>query len=413
MSGIEPFLQLESFVADYNHLTEESFSSEHVSAAFAGVETLWLNGNRISRLEKLVEYLKPLKRLGSLSLLRNPGIPSKDSTDLFKQYRCYMIFHLEQLHTLDGKLVSEAERHKTRTLVASLSLQSPVLPLVPTSLEDASKADPASASANAKFLVLLEGNIGLFRIEANQPDPSSLETYWFVLNERQLQWYPDWKAVAPVDIIYLRHQYLLRTPSPDDSIAQKLLQQQSGRSILKLSRSDEKDILYLVFDENSSSGWESALKEQTGQKIRGSITQLAMSEFTRMQEERRQYLQDEDDKRFLDLERRIAALPVEHIDPQEVKFVRVLGMGSFGTVYHATYHDKTVAAKILHEHDADRFDRPFPPLPEITSLIISQSHPRRICERGRATTEMPRSKRSHALGRLLLAQDDIYGTFAI
>jgi hypothetical protein len=365
LNGIESFLQLESFVADYNILTEESFAAPDLRYAFAGLETLWINGNRISRVDKLLEYLKPLRRLGSLSLLRNPAVPPKDSPEQFKQYRRYIILTLDQLHTLDGKRISESERIKARNSFADAALASPRVALTPSDVNFVSQKDGTSAQPMpSRFFVLREGNVAMLRLDSPTAMPASIpsaiENFWFVLNERQLQWYPDWKAVAPIDIIYLRRQYLLKTPTSDDPIASKL--QRDGQVVLKLVKNDEKDIMYLIFDADNAPAWENAIKEQTGQK-RVSLNDLAMSEFTRMQEERRQYLQDEEDKRSMELQRRIAALPVEHVDPQEVKFIRVLGMGSFGTVYHATYHDKTVAAKILHEHEADRYASSYPELP--------------------------------------------------
>jgi len=44
---------------------------------------------------------------------------------------------------------------------------------------------------------------------------------------------------------------------------------------------------------------------------------------------------------------------VDRFDAQEIRLIRVLGIGAFGTVYQALVRQKTVAVKVLHVHDTD------------------------------------------------------------
>ena len=81
------------------------------------VTTLWLNNNRFDELSSLLDALVRLfPNLQVLSVMRNPCVPNLYfgdggvEADAHRRYRCYVVYRLSQLVSLDATQVTEAER---------------------------------------------------------------------------------------------------------------------------------------------------------------------------------------------------------------------------------------------------------------------------------------------------------------
>jgi hypothetical protein len=188
--------------------------------------------------------------------------------------------------------------------------------------------------------VLKEGSVLVFRnnisvenaklmIQEQPTGLSCVSSKWIVLHERRVMFYADKANVVPEDIIYLRNTYTV-----DDTIQKintylaVILTERPLTPGVRAAR----DTIILLFESESeevrAKEWQTALRKQTLPNL---TSGNAQSEFTRMQAEHEQYLKDETERRLVALQARIAKVPSPSVDAQQVKLLRVLGMGAFGT----------------------------------------------------------------------------------
>mmetsp|Transcript_2575 Transcript_2575/g.9836 ORF Transcript_2575/g.9836 Transcript_2575/m.9836 type:complete len:161 (-) Transcript_2575:3095-3577(-) len=107
------------------------------------LETLWLNNNKITDLDTLLDSLEPLTHLRYLSLLGNPCCPlaSSDSHD-YQHYRYWVLYRLKHLKFLDMSQVTTEERKKAASQ-GKFSRVVRVNPVSHTILQEEVRADDA------------------------------------------------------------------------------------------------------------------------------------------------------------------------------------------------------------------------------------------------------------------------------
>lgn len=102
--------KLQELILDKNQL--ESISG---LPQVPSLTTLWLNTNRISDLDNLLDQIERVcPKLTYLSILRNPGAPdvyfSDGEHEAYGRFRLYVIYRLKSLHFLDATEVTADER---------------------------------------------------------------------------------------------------------------------------------------------------------------------------------------------------------------------------------------------------------------------------------------------------------------
>lgn len=113
LSGLEQFTKLNEVVLDKNGLTDDDMET---LPTLRGVETLSLNKNQITDLDKLLNIIRSrLPDLTYLSLLGNEACPDqlsnsdKDEDD-YRRYRLYILYNLPKLKFLDFSPFRESDR---------------------------------------------------------------------------------------------------------------------------------------------------------------------------------------------------------------------------------------------------------------------------------------------------------------
>lgn len=117
VNGLEKFVQLRDLILDNNELADD-VTFPHINT----LDTLFLNKNRITDLDSLIQQLGvSFPNLTYLSLLGNTACPNQLSStekdeDDYRRYRYYVLYHLPQLKFLDSSavLVSELREAKQR-----------------------------------------------------------------------------------------------------------------------------------------------------------------------------------------------------------------------------------------------------------------------------------------------------------
>mmetsp|Transcript_8425 Transcript_8425/g.12452 ORF Transcript_8425/g.12452 Transcript_8425/m.12452 type:complete len:237 (-) Transcript_8425:45-755(-) len=112
LEGLNRYSNLKELVLDNNQIE----SIEALDPTELGqLETLWLNNNKISKLENLLTHLSKFPKLRYLSLLKNPVAPNEfsgGSREDYINFRLYVLYRLKNLKFLDSRQVSSKERKR-------------------------------------------------------------------------------------------------------------------------------------------------------------------------------------------------------------------------------------------------------------------------------------------------------------
>jgi len=157
VNHLDGFKALKSLVLDNNEIGDD-FSFPVISS----LETLWMNHNNITRLDRLLDAIEgKFPALLYLSLLKNPCCPNylvgKGSTD-YKRYRVTVLSRLQSLKFLDSSPITAAEKAEAAELAKRLK-----------------RPDPSEYSKSGDQIV--EADKGLDRVQTSDAEDGKSVAY--------------------------------------------------------------------------------------------------------------------------------------------------------------------------------------------------------------------------------------------
>lgn len=284
---------------------------------------------KINDVAHLVHQLaKVVPNLKSLSLLYNPAVPNplnEDNKDLYQQHRYYVISRLSHLENLDSTPVTAAEKK----YVASKKL-SEILPATPGGL-----GVLASLSKEAvAFQVSKEGELTLM---GEEDEYVTWDPNYVKLGEGKLLIFNDSKHVRPEEIVVLsgyevsvvEESRMLSKLAPHLELLQ-LTHEIKPKLLLvckdKAALQEWLPLLVTESSDQSSQDWDAIERQSTKMKL----------------------LQESLTERSTQIRLKRALDQSYAIEANEIKLIKVLGHGGFGTVYLASVRGKSVAVKVFH-----------------------------------------------------------------
>lgn len=298
------------------------------------------------------QLAKVCPKLQTLSLLYNPGVPNPlndENKEKYQAHRWYVLSRMPKLENLDNTVVTEEEREYVKK--RKLSEFGPVAMsggggIILSSL----KKDVAG------FHVVKEGELTVMEAEAmeansnsnsgtqHEATASSIEYYtWEPIfakaGEGKLLLFNDAKDVRPEAIISLSGYEV--SVVEDTKILSKVA---PNLEVLELKHISKPKIMLMCKDKQTLAEWMPVLVTEC------EVDNSKAKDWDELEKQRERMLSMQNALAEKSTQIRLKrALDQSYaIDANEVKLIRVLGHGGFGTVYLANVRGKSVACKVFH-----------------------------------------------------------------
>lgn len=267
----------------------------------------------------------------NLTLHGNPGVPNllnEEVKDKYQQHRYYVISRLSHLESLDNLPVTDAERK----FVAGKKM-SDFSPVVVGGVGVLASLDKDVVG----FHVVKEGEL---MIMDEQEEYLTWDPVYVKLGEGKLLMFNDPKHARPEAIVSLVGYEV--SVVEDAAILSKLANELELLELKHENSAEKPKLLLVLKGKEALQEWLPLLVSESTDTSSGDWDAIERQQ-TRMRE-----LQLNLAEKSTQIRLKRALDQSYSIDAEEVKLIRVLGHGGFGTVYLASVRGKAVACKVFH-----------------------------------------------------------------
>lgn len=264
--------------------------------------------------------------------MKNPCCPNglnEENNEAYRQYRYYVISVLPTLKILDAHPISDRERIYVKNHKDSIKVPNSTKPVIFSPL----------TSDTLGIIFKMHGNLMLLDEDT---DYIEWDPYHFKIGDGLLLYFINSRSIKPegvipligycVDIVDDRN--LLKKVPPE-------------YEIIRLSKDNCKTYYLVLESKDQLERWIPYIIEETQNEL---TSQLDWNDLQkRMDEYRKKTSEIKQQSSLVRLKRTLDES--YSIDPKEIKFIKVLGNGSFGTVYKASIRKKLVAVKVFHNQN--------------------------------------------------------------